>query len=536
MNFVRHKVTKAARKLPADFETTREAFLARIKKAVGDSDIPDDMVINWDQTGINIVLVGDWTLVEAGARQVPVVGHEDKRQITLLLAISLSGHLVPPQVLYQGKTDACHARFNFPDEWDVFHTESHWSNSGSMERYVDTVVAPYMAAQRERLGLANNHPGLAVFNVYKAHRTPGLLEKLKAANVLQIRAEVREKALGDIFKSAHTIVQETMLENFDETAPNPGLPSISNLMRMANRGREALRPKDPAVARNTLGYPKRAPLEHILDIRNLHPWLGTCSGYPETAPERILDRATFLDTTDPTSIDFELNHDHIPEGFLRADVWCAILRVNPFIEWTQQIGDCPHQTVICPKVAYSLPILWARLRFRHRARITAGSKYCRACSLPVKGHKGPHGVGKCRVGRARSEVHYDSLHRDEKVRRSLEDLHFKSRTKDFANGLWSGLSEDEAEDRKTVRDLRTDDGLMRTVADLLGPVPAVTGPSGPAGTGRDLPSGTGRDRLGPVLTTQHAGLGPVLALSAPGWDRSLRTSHAVLRPVLDGCD
>ncbi|CAH1239155.1 Hypp5730 [Branchiostoma lanceolatum] len=308
MNFVRRKATKAARKLPADFETTREAFLARIKKAVGDSDIPDDMVINWDQTGINIVPVGDWTLVEAGARQVPVVGHEDKRQITLLLAISLSGHLVPPQVLYQGKTDACHARFNFPDEWDVFHTSP--------------------TAQRERLGLANDHPGLAVFDVYKAHRTPGLLEKLKAANVLQvssrflvlsvprpvsspsmstfssrlefeetkrcpatvterpstnvpptstttrncttnvkIRAEVREKALGDIFKLAHTIVQETMLENFDETAPNPGLPSISNLMRMANRGREALRPKDH------------------------------------------------------TSIDFELNHDYIPEGFLRADVW-----------------------------------------------------------------------------------------------------------------------------------------------------------------------------------------------------------------------
>ncbi|CAH1248589.1 POGZ [Branchiostoma lanceolatum] len=183
MNFVRRNATKAARKLPADFETTREAFLARFKKAVGDLDIPDDMVINWDQTGVNIVPVGDWTLVEAGARQVPVVGHEDKRQITLLLAISLSGHQLPPQVLYQGKTDACHARFNFPDEWDVFHTESHWSNSGSKERYVDTVVAPYMAAQREWLGLDKDHPGLAVFDVYKAHRTPGLLEKLKGANV-----------------------------------------------------------------------------------------------------------------------------------------------------------------------------------------------------------------------------------------------------------------------------------------------------------------------------------------------------------------
>ncbi|KAI8496896.1 biological adhesion [Branchiostoma belcheri] len=34
-------------------------------------------------------------------------GLEDRRQITLLLAISLSGHLLPPQVLYQGKHDDC---------------------------------------------------------------------------------------------------------------------------------------------------------------------------------------------------------------------------------------------------------------------------------------------------------------------------------------------------------------------------------------------------------------------------------------------
>ncbi|CAH1257592.1 POGZ [Branchiostoma lanceolatum] len=186
MNFVKRKGTKAARKLPADFEGTRDEFLARIKETVTEFGIPDDMIINWDQTGVNIVPVGDWTLEEAGARQVPVIGLEDKRQITLLLAISLSGNLIPPQVLYQGKTDACHARFEFPEEWDVFHTESHWSTTNSMERYLEKVVIPYMTAQRERLGLKDDHPGLAIFDVYKAHRTPALLQKLHDAHVKPI--------------------------------------------------------------------------------------------------------------------------------------------------------------------------------------------------------------------------------------------------------------------------------------------------------------------------------------------------------------
>ncbi|KAI8516240.1 hypothetical protein Bbelb_048210 [Branchiostoma belcheri] len=82
-----------------------------------------------DQTGLPIVPVGGWTLEEAGSRQVSVVGLEDnqvrsktreiKRQITALLTISLAGKLLPPQLLYQGKTEACHPKFPFPEEWDV---------------------------------------------------------------------------------------------------------------------------------------------------------------------------------------------------------------------------------------------------------------------------------------------------------------------------------------------------------------------------------------------------------------------------------
>ncbi|XP_066293804.1 uncharacterized protein [Branchiostoma lanceolatum] len=58
----------------------------------------------------------------------------------------------------------------------------------------------------------------------------------------EIQAEVRQKAMADVSKSAQTIVKETMLANVDETKPNPELPKISNLIRMANRSREKLRP------------------------------------------------------------------------------------------------------------------------------------------------------------------------------------------------------------------------------------------------------------------------------------------------------
>ena len=54
-----------------------------------------------------------------------IKGIEDKREITALLALTLSGVLLPPQLLYLGKTDRCHPHVNFPPDWDVFHTNNH---------------------------------------------------------------------------------------------------------------------------------------------------------------------------------------------------------------------------------------------------------------------------------------------------------------------------------------------------------------------------------------------------------------------------
>ncbi|XP_019635711.1 PREDICTED: uncharacterized protein LOC109478536 [Branchiostoma belcheri] len=70
MNFVKRKGTKAARKVPQDFDQTRDDFHQRIEDIVRENDIPDELVVNWDQTGINVVPVGGWTLAEEGSRQV----------------------------------------------------------------------------------------------------------------------------------------------------------------------------------------------------------------------------------------------------------------------------------------------------------------------------------------------------------------------------------------------------------------------------------------------------------------------------------
>ena len=96
IDFVKRKATKAARKLPGNFTELKSDFHRRVTSIVEEHSIPAQLVINMDETGLPTVPVSQWTLEEAGSRQVPVFGLEDKRQITALLACSATGTLLPP--------------------------------------------------------------------------------------------------------------------------------------------------------------------------------------------------------------------------------------------------------------------------------------------------------------------------------------------------------------------------------------------------------------------------------------------------------
>jgi hypothetical protein len=62
-------------------------------------DVPDELVINWDDTGINYVSTSNWTMAEEGINRVEILGLGDKRQITVVFACSLNGESFIPERL-----------------------------------------------------------------------------------------------------------------------------------------------------------------------------------------------------------------------------------------------------------------------------------------------------------------------------------------------------------------------------------------------------------------------------------------------------
>ena len=107
-------------------------------------EVPNDLIINWDHTGINYVPTSNWTMAEEGSSRVEIIGLGDKRQITAVLACTLSGKFLPPQVIYSGKTSHCLPTFSFPKTWHITFTENHWANEITTINYINKILLPYI--------------------------------------------------------------------------------------------------------------------------------------------------------------------------------------------------------------------------------------------------------------------------------------------------------------------------------------------------------------------------------------------------------
>ena len=195
MGFVKRKGSNAGKVTVAHFEEVKEVFLADISAEVLMNDINPELIFNWDQTAIHYVSTGQWTMHQSGEKIVPIAHSDDKRQITAVLAVTMMGKYFPPQLIYQGKTNRCHPVMIFPQEWDICHTESHWSTEESMKRYISNIILPFVAKLREDLQLNSDSPALALFDCFSGQTTPDILAMLNKNNirVVQIPSRCTDK-------------------------------------------------------------------------------------------------------------------------------------------------------------------------------------------------------------------------------------------------------------------------------------------------------------------------------------------------------
>ena len=182
MNFVQRKATTAkSKQTVANFSKLKQSFLADVVATVTMEDIPPELILNWDQTGIKMVPCSTWTMEQRGAKRVEMIGVNDKRQITAVFCGTLFGDFLPIQVIYKGKTPRCHPHFKFPPGWNITHSPKHWSTEETMVEYVEHIIAPYIEKVRETQ--QNDTPALVIMDNFKGQITESFTDLLESHNI-----------------------------------------------------------------------------------------------------------------------------------------------------------------------------------------------------------------------------------------------------------------------------------------------------------------------------------------------------------------
>ena len=117
MGYVKRKATSIKAKVSVEnFAEIKADFLLEIKQVIVMDEIPAELVINFDQTSLNVVPVSDWTMEVEGSKRVEVAGKDDKKQITAVFGGSCVGDFLSPQIIYQGKMPCCLPNYDFPEK------------------------------------------------------------------------------------------------------------------------------------------------------------------------------------------------------------------------------------------------------------------------------------------------------------------------------------------------------------------------------------------------------------------------------------
>jgi hypothetical protein len=109
-------------------------------------------VINWDQTGMQLVPAGNArTYHTKNSLDVSVANGNDKQGYTDVFASAASGKMLPLQVIYGGAEGSLRAlpnvlcRATAAAKGFVFaQTPTHWSSQGNMRKYIIGVIDPYV--------------------------------------------------------------------------------------------------------------------------------------------------------------------------------------------------------------------------------------------------------------------------------------------------------------------------------------------------------------------------------------------------------
>ncbi|THU95683.1 hypothetical protein K435DRAFT_665927 [Dendrothele bispora CBS 962.96] len=180
MKWSPRKSTRAAHKLPDDWEEQCERSFLRKVHAIKQEDMLPEFFVNSDQTQM-VYAPGDrMTWAEEGAKQVELEGGDEKHAFTAMVSVAADGTLLPFQAIYAGKTErSCPPRdspcYKEATEagmrFDYSGTGTYWSNHETMKSFVNNILAPYFLSAKAKASRPSSQKTIWMIDVWSVHRS-----------------------------------------------------------------------------------------------------------------------------------------------------------------------------------------------------------------------------------------------------------------------------------------------------------------------------------------------------------------------------
>ena len=180
MGFVQRKFNPTKVDIPEKARKEIEyQFHYEIVSKVERFKIPNLLVINLDQTPSPTVPGRKQTMALKGSKNVTITGAADKRTITTIFAVILSGELLPVQLIYGGKTEQSLPRYKFPDSFCLSVNEKHYSNKKESLKFFNEVIIPYIKEVHSSENLISDQYALVIMDVFTGQMISDVLNLLR---------------------------------------------------------------------------------------------------------------------------------------------------------------------------------------------------------------------------------------------------------------------------------------------------------------------------------------------------------------------
>ena len=103
----------------------------------------------------------------------------NKKTITGTFVITIDGHCLPFQLIYEGKTTRRLPKSKLPKEFSLCINEKYFSNTHESLKILREIVIPYVNQQRQEKKLSLDHPVLLILDVFRGQLTNEVANEMK---------------------------------------------------------------------------------------------------------------------------------------------------------------------------------------------------------------------------------------------------------------------------------------------------------------------------------------------------------------------